>query len=150
MRINSKLKQTLIEIADKTIEYSNEVDTQRKYLRRILRTYKNTLREEEQMYVLKVISEMIHYRTIATDPDNMITLSNIKLRTYLTIFLLSVVFVVVVFFLIIMLLYIRHNGKLSKQYFKEQQDNLGNMNGYIEEMVAGQKVEKIFNHESQD
>lgn len=100
MRVNSQLKQTLIEIADKTIEYSNEVDTQRKYLRRILRTYKNTLKEEEQMYVLRVISEMIHYRTIATDPENMITLSNIKLRSYLTIFLLSTVFMIMTFFLV--------------------------------------------------
>lgn len=99
MRVNSQLKKTLIEIADKTIEYSNEVDTQRKYLRRILRTYKNTLKEEEQMYVLRVISEMIHYRTIATDPENMITLSNIKLRSYLTIFLLSSVFMFMTFFL---------------------------------------------------
>lgn len=100
MRVNSQLKKTLIEIADKTIEYSNEVDTQRKYLRRILRTYKNTLKEEEQMYVLRVISEMIHYRTIATDPENMITLSNIKLRSYLTIFLLSSVFMFMTFFLV--------------------------------------------------
>lgn len=100
MRVNTQLKQTLIEIADKTIEYSNEADTQRKYLRRILRTYKNTLKEDEQMYVLKVISEMIHYRTIATDPENMITLSNIKLRSYLTIFLLSSVFMFMTFFLV--------------------------------------------------
>lgn len=57
---------------------------------------------------------------------------------------------IVIFFLILMLLYIRHNGKLSKKYFKEQQANLGNINGYVEEMVAGQKVEKIFNHEPQD
>lgn len=100
MRINSKIKQTLIEIADRTIEYSNEVDTQRKYLRRILKTYKHTLKEEEQMYVLKVISEMIHYRTLVTDPDNMITINNIKLRSYLTIFLLATVFLVITFFLI--------------------------------------------------
>lgn len=100
MRVNKQLKLTLIEIAEKTIEYSNELDTQRKYLRRILRTYKTTLNEEEQMYVLTVISEMIHYRTLATDPDNMIILGNIKLRAYLTIFLLSTVFVILTFFLI--------------------------------------------------
>ncbi len=49
-----------------------------------------------------------------------------------------------------MLIYIRHNGKLSKKYFAEQQKNLGNINGYVEEMVEGQKVEKIFRHEKQD
>lgn len=57
---------------------------------------------------------------------------------------------IVIFFLAIMLLYIRRNGKLSKKYFKEQQKNLGNINGFVEEMVAGQKVEKVFNHEQQD
>ena len=57
---------------------------------------------------------------------------------------------IVIFFLAIMLLYIRRNGKLSKKYFKEQQKNLGNINGFVEEMVAGQKVEKVFNHEKQD
>lgn len=57
---------------------------------------------------------------------------------------------IVVFFLAVMLLYIRRNGKLSKKYFVEQQKNLGNINGYVEEMVEGQKVEKIFRHEKQD
>ena len=57
---------------------------------------------------------------------------------------------IVILFLAIMLLYIRRNGKLSKKYFKEQQKNLGNINGFVEEMVAGQKVEKVFNHEKQD
>lgn len=57
---------------------------------------------------------------------------------------------IVVAFLAAMLLYIGHNGKLSKRYFAAQQKNLGAINGFVEEMVAGQKVEKIFNHEAQD
>ncbi|WP_281532643.1 ABC transporter ATP-binding protein [Anaerocolumna aminovalerica] len=58
--------------------------------------------------------------------------------------------IIVIIFLALMLLYIRRNGKLSKKYFEAQQKNLGAINGYVEEMVAGQKVEKIFNHEEQD
>ncbi len=57
---------------------------------------------------------------------------------------------IVIVFSAFMLLYIRHNGKMSKAYFSAQQKNLGAINGYVEEMVAGQKVEKIFNHEEQD
>ncbi len=57
---------------------------------------------------------------------------------------------IVFFFLFLMALYIRHNGKLSKKYFSEQQTHLGSINGFVEEMVAGQKVEKVFNHEPQD
>ncbi len=57
---------------------------------------------------------------------------------------------IVFLFLFLMALYIRHNGKLSKKYFSEQQAHLGSINGFVEEMVAGQKVEKVFNHEQQD
>lgn len=57
---------------------------------------------------------------------------------------------IVFFFLFLMALYIRHNGKLSKKYFSEQQAHLGSINGFVEEMVVGQKVEKVFNHEPQD
>lgn len=49
-----------------------------------------------------------------------------------------------------MFLFIRYNGKRSRKYFAEQQKYLGSINGFIEEMVAGQKVEKIFNHEEQN
>jgi len=57
---------------------------------------------------------------------------------------------IVIVFLTLMLLYIRHNGKISKKYFEQQQRKLGAINGYVEELVAGQKVEKIFNHEQKD
>lgn len=35
----------------------------------------------------------------------------------------------------------------SKKYFKAQQDTLGDTNGYIEEMISGQKVMKVFGYE---
>lgn len=35
----------------------------------------------------------------------------------------------------------------SRKYFKGQQESLGMVNGYIEEMVSGQKVVKVFGHE---
>jgi len=38
-------------------------------------------------------------------------------------------------------------GKQSRKYYKDQQQALGAVNGYIEEMVAGQKVIKVFCHE---
>ena len=37
----------------------------------------------------------------------------------------------------------------SGAYFKKQQSALGALNGYIEELVDGQKVVKVFNHEKQ-
>ena len=49
-----------------------------------------------------------------------------------------------------MFLFINYNGKKSKHFFMEQQRHLGSLNGFVEEMVAGQKVEKVFNHEQPD
>ena len=40
-------------------------------------------------------------------------------------------------------------GKYSGAAFREQQKNLGKVNGYIEEMIEGQKVVKVFCHEKQ-
>jgi len=39
--------------------------------------------------------------------------------------------------------------RVSRKYFRAQQEVLGDMNGYIEEMISGQKVVKVFNHEQQ-
>ena len=47
----------------------------------------------------------------------------------------------------LMFFYISFSGKRSKAYFREQQTQLGELDGFIEEMVAGQKVVKVFNHE---
>lgn len=38
-------------------------------------------------------------------------------------------------------------GTLSSRYFVKQQNDIGKVNGYIEEMISGQKVIKVFNHE---
>lgn len=46
-----------------------------------------------------------------------------------------------------MFLYIRFSGKRSKMYYNRQQACLGELDGYIEELVNGQKVVKVFNHE---
>ena len=51
---------------------------------------------------------------------------------------------------VVMFLYIRFSGKRSKSYYRAQQASLGDLDGYIEEMVAGQKVVKVFNHEEEN
>ena len=38
-------------------------------------------------------------------------------------------------------------GKMSKEYFVQRQKNLGIVNGFIEEMVSGQRVVKVYCHE---
>ena len=49
-----------------------------------------------------------------------------------------------------MFLYIRYSGRRSRAYFTRQQASLGELDGYIEEMVSGQKVVKVFNHEAEN
>ena len=49
---------------------------------------------------------------------------------------------------LVMFWYVRFSGKRSKAYYTVQQQSLGDLDGYIEEMVAGQKVVKVFNHEA--
>ena len=39
-------------------------------------------------------------------------------------------------------------SKFSRRYFKGRQENMARVNGYIEEMVSGQKVVKVFSHEA--
>ncbi len=46
--------------------------------------------------------------------------------------------------------YIRYSGARSKAYFTRQQASLGELDGYMEEMVSGQKVVKVFNHEAEN
>ena len=64
-------------------------------------------------------------------------------------YLSPVLFLVTIFSLGLMLLVIMTVGKRSRRYFMAQQRDLGEINGYIEEMIEGQKVIKVFNHESQ-
>ncbi len=54
---------------------------------------------------------------------------------------------VVVAMLILMFIIIKFIGSKSANYFRNQQLRLADMNGYIEEMMSGQKVVKVFNYE---
>ena len=50
----------------------------------------------------------------------------------------------------LMLLVTRQITSRSSRYFVAQQKNLGTVNGYIEEMMEGQKVIKVFCHEKEN
>ena len=63
-------------------------------------------------------------------------------------YLSPLLFLVTLFSLGLMLLVIMTVGKRSRHYFMAQQRDLGAVNGYIEEMIEGQKVIKVFHHEA--
>ena len=62
--------------------------------------------------------------------------------------ILSIPLTLLTLFMVFVMLFVVKNlaGKSGK-YFLAQQTDLGKENGYIEEMMKGQKVVKVFNHE---
>ncbi|NLK99631.1 MAG: ABC transporter ATP-binding protein [Clostridiales bacterium] len=68
--------------------------------------------------------------------------------TYIMMIIISpILTLVVTIMLIIMFIIIKFIGSKSSNYFRNQQVRLADMNGYIEEMMSGQKVVKVFNYE---
>lgn len=68
--------------------------------------------------------------------------------TFLSMIILSVPLTFLsVAMVVVMIIASGRLGGLSRKYFVAQQKDLGAMNGYIEEMLSGQKVVKVFNHE---
>ena len=92
---------------------------------------------------LDAVGEMLN-NTMSQIFSGVITLIGTITLMFITNWILALVIIVTVPFLIYaggML------GKQSRKYFMGQQQALGAVNGYIEEMVTGQKVIKVFCHE---
>ena len=68
-----------------------------------------------------------------------VLVSMFLLNVYLTLF--------VIIFTILTIFITRHFAKNSAKYFIKSRTSLGKVNAYIEEMLNGQKVIKVFNHE---
>lgn len=70
------------------------------------------------------------------------------LTTFVSMLVLNVPLSAMSVFMVIVLLYVaRKIAAQSSKYFHNQQNDLGRVNGFIEEMMDGQKVVKVFNHE---
>ena len=68
--------------------------------------------------------------------------------TFVSMVVLSVPLTILVVLMSFVMIYVtRKLGERSAAYFRVQQSSLGAMNGYVEEMLSGQKVIKTFNHE---
>lgn len=70
--------------------------------------------------------------------------------TFLVMLALSPLLTVfIVLMLVLMLWVVKQVGRRSAHHFRGQQSSLGELNGFIEEMMQGQKIVKVFNHEAQ-
>lgn len=70
--------------------------------------------------------------------------------TFLSMVILDIPLTVLTVLMVFIMLYVtRVVGSRSRKYFTKQQQDLGVVNGYIEEMINGQKVVKVFCHEEE-
>lgn len=82
--------------------------------------------------------------------DNIIQSFTMICGTLIAIFILNwKLSCIVLVFMLLMAWLIQYYGKRSKHYFRIQQKAMGALNGYIEEIVEGSKVVKVFQHEAQ-
>ncbi len=91
----------------------------------------DTLRQMISQSIPSVISSLVTTVSVFA--------TMIILNIYLAIF--------VAVFMVLILNVVKKLAQRSGKYFKKQQKSLGTLNGYIEEMVNGQKVVKVFNYE---
>ncbi len=70
------------------------------------------------------------------------------ISTFVSMIVLSIpLSVISIVMAVIMYIVTRKLGTISKRYFKKRQEMLGKVNGFIEEMVSGQRVVKVYCHE---
>ena len=94
---------------------------------------------------MDTVSDMIG-NSFASVVSNLITfVCTVFMLIYLNWALTLITFV----FLGLMLLVVKSVGGRSRVSFQQQQAALGSLNGYIEEMIEGQKVVQAFGHEAE-
>ena len=94
---------------------------------------------------IDTVSEMINNSFANVLSNSLTFLCTIGMLLYLNWALTLITFA----FLGLMLLVVKPIGGRSRVSFQRQQAALGDLNGYIEEMIEGQKVIKVFHHEQQ-
>ena len=82
-------------------------------------------------------------------PQTFSSLITVLATMVMMIVLSPVLMLIVIASLLLILFLIKTIGGKSKKYFAGQQKSVGAVNGYIEEMIEGQKVVKVFNHEEE-
>ena len=100
----------------------------------IMSTYTNdvdTLRQMLSQSIPQVFSACVSMVAVL--------IAMLATNLYLTLVVLAMV--------ILMIFVSRYLGGNSSRFFVKQQEDIGKVNGYIEEMMEGQKVVKVFNYE---
>ena len=93
----------------------------------------DTLRQMLSQSIPQVFSAIVSMVTVL--------ISMFTTNVYLTLVVLAMV--------VIMIFVSKYLGGNSSKFFVKQQEDLGKVDGYIEEMMEGQKVVKVFNYEEE-
>ncbi len=102
----------------------------------IMSTYTNDVDTLRQM-----LSQSIPQTFSAIVTMTAVLIAMIATNIYLTLVVLAMV--------VLMIFVSKYLGGNSSRYFVSQQQDIGKLNGYIEEMMEGQKVVKVFNYEEE-
>lgn len=94
MIVNKQITVVMEEIAKNATTLSNTRMEQYRYLRRFAQVFSKTLTEEERVYILAMMLEMLHYKNVMKDPATINELNNINMKNKLFMFMLFAVGVV--------------------------------------------------------
>ena len=129
-----------------------------------LRDLRNEMFDKMQRFPIRYFDTHIHGDIMSTyknDTDSVRQLvsqgipsliqSSLTILAILTVMLSYSIWLSFVVFLVIMIMFriTKKLGMRSAKYMTSQQRSLAKVEGYIEEMMAGQKVVKVFNHEEE-
>lgn len=129
-----------------------------------LRDLRNQLFEHMETLPIKYFDQVPHGDTMSVYTNDIDTLRQLisqsfpqlvsSIITIVTVFVsmltLSIPLTCLSVMMLVVMMYVsRKVGSLSGKYFVKQQNDIGKVNGYIEEMISGVKVVKVFNHEEQ-
>ena len=95
MKVNPEIKQALDAISSESVKLANNPTAQYRYIRRIVNVYEKHLKEEDKVYILNTILEMVHYKSALLDPENMMQAANIRIRTIFFVAVMTVMVIIV-------------------------------------------------------
>lgn len=91
------------------------------------------------------LRQLISQSLPALMQTSIVLITVVSIMLYFSLWLAGVIFIGC----IVMVLITKNFGAKSSRFFIKQQQTLGETEGYIEEMMNGQKVIKVFNHEEE-
>jgi len=96
MIINKNIKQAFKDIGHESIKYANIRCNDVRYFKRLLYTFKNTLSEDEQLFILAFLLHNMHFKNMLVDDEYLFKINNIKLRSILFIFTLLIILIFII------------------------------------------------------